>query len=84
MNGGKDVKAVGVAPDPLPPEAPVNRVTLTAAAIASARTTILVVSGTKKREVLETAIEQGAKSAYPIGRVLDKISIPVDIYCLDE
>lgn len=84
MDGGKDVRAVGVAPDPLPPEAPVNRVTLTAAAIASARTTMLVVSGAEKREVLEAAIEQGAKSAYPIGRVLDKITIPVDIYCLDE
>jgi 6-phosphogluconolactonase len=83
MDGGKDVRAVGVAPDPLPPEAPVNRVTLTAAAIASARTTMLVVSGAEKREVLEAAIEQGAKSVYPIGRVLDKITIPVDIYCLD-
>ena len=80
MDGGKEV---GVAPDPLPPEAPVNRVTLTAAAIASARTTMLVVSGAEKREVLEMAIEQGAKSAYPIGRVLDRITIPVDIYCLD-
>lgn len=84
LNGGKDVRAVGVAPDPLPPEAAVNRVTLTAAAIASARTTILVISGVKKREVLEKAIEEGAKSAYPVGRVLDRIEVPVDIYCLDN
>jgi len=84
LNGGKDVRAVGVAPDPLPPEAPVNRVTLTAAAIASARTTMLVISGAKKREVLEKAIEEGAKSTYPIGRVIDKILVPIDIYCLDE
>jgi 6-phosphogluconolactonase len=84
LNGGKDMRAVGVAPDPLPPEAPVNRVTLTAAAIAEARTTMLVISGAKKREVLDVAIEQGAKSTYPIGRVLDKINVPVDIYCLEE
>lgn len=84
LDGGKDVRAVGVAPEPLPPEAPVNRVTLTAAAIAAARTTILVVSGSKKREVLEAAIEQGAKSSYPVGRVLAKIKVPVDIYCLEE
>ncbi|MGB5077835.1 MAG: 6-phosphogluconolactonase [Sphingorhabdus sp.] len=84
LNGGKDVRAVGVSPDPMPAEAPVNRVTLTAAAIASARTTMLVVSGSKKREVLEAAIEQGAKSSYPIGQVLEKITIPVDIYCLDD
>lgn len=83
LNGGKDVRAVGVAPDPLPEEAPVNRVTLTAAAIASARTTMLVIAGAKKREVLEKAIEDGAKSSYPVGQVLEKITIPVDIYCLD-
>lgn len=84
IDAGKDVRAVGVAPDPLPPEAPVNRVTLTGTAIAAARTTMLVISGAKKREVLEAAIEQGGKSAYPVGRVLDKISVPVDIYCLDD
>jgi len=84
MDSGKDVRAVGVAPDPLPPEAPVNRVTLTGTAIGAARTTILVISGAKKREVLETAIEQGGKSSYPVGRVLDKIVVPVDIYCLDD
>jgi 6-phosphogluconolactonase len=83
MGAGKDLRAVGVAPDPLPSEAPVNRVTLTASAIAAARTTMLVISGAKKREVLEAAIEDGAKSAYPVGRVLDRITIPVDIYCLD-
>ena len=84
LNGGKDVRAVGVAPDPMPPEAPVNRVTLTAEAIASARVTMLVISGAKKREVLEKAIEEGAKSTYPVGRVLDRIEVPVDIYCLED
>lgn len=84
IDAGKDVRAVGVAPDPLPPEAPVNRVTLTGTAIAAARTTMLVISGAEKRKVLEAAIEQGGKSAYPVGRVLDKISVPVDIYCLDD
>jgi 6-phosphogluconolactonase len=84
LNGNKEVRAVGVAPDPLPPEAPVNRVTLTASAIASARTSILVISGAKKRKILEKAIEQGPKSVYPIGKVIDKIVVPIDIYCLDE
>ena len=84
LEGGKDVRAVGVAPDPLPPEAPVNRVTLTASAISTARTAILVINGAEKRAVLEAAIEQGSKSAYPVGRVLDKIAVPVDIYCLDD
>ncbi len=83
MDAPKDVRAVGVAPDPLPPEAPVNRVTLTGSAIAEARTTLLVFSGSDKRKVLDKAIEDGAKSHYPIGRILEKITVPVDIYCLE-
>jgi 6-phosphogluconolactonase len=84
LDAPKDRRAVGVAPDPLPPEAPVNRVTLTAAAIAAARTTMIVISGQQKRELLEQASEDGAKSVYPIGKVLARISVPVDIYCLSE
>jgi 6-phosphogluconolactonase len=84
MDGGKDVRAVGVAPDPLPPEAPVNRVTLTAAAIADARTTLLVCSGAEKRKVLDKAIEDGKKSTVPIGMILEKIKVPVDIYWLED
>jgi 6-phosphogluconolactonase len=84
MDAPKEVRAVGVAPDPLPPEAPVNRVTLTASAIAESRTALLVCSGAKKREVLDKAIEDGKKSTYPIGKILEKISVPVDIYWLDD
>jgi 6-phosphogluconolactonase len=84
LNGDKAVRAIGVAPDPLPPEAPVNRVTLTAAAIAEARTTMIVFSGSDKRAVLEQAIEEGEKSAFPIGQVMARINVPVDIYCLED
>lgn len=83
LNAGKDVRAIGVAPDPLPPEAPVNRVTLTASAIAAARTTMVVFTGAEKRAVFDKAVEDGRKSAYPIGQVINRIAVPVDIYCLD-
>lgn len=84
FSAGKDVRAIGVAPDPMPAEAPVNRITLTPSAIAEARTTMLVINGEKKREVLELAIEQGANSVYPVGRLLDKLTVPVDIHCLTD
>ncbi|MEG3180218.1 6-phosphogluconolactonase [Sphingomonas sp. LT1P40] len=80
MNGPKDRRALGVMPDPLPPEAPVARVTLSSAAIASAKSLIVAITGAEKRKVLEAAAEQGPSSAYPIGRVLAETELPVDIH----
>lgn len=74
------VRAVGVRPDPLPPEAPVDRVTLTATAIAEARRCIVVLEGAKKREVLERAASEGVHSAYVIGRVLGGMSSPPAVH----
>lgn len=79
LAGPRERRAVGVRPDPYPPEAPVDRVTLTAAAIASARTVMVAITGAEKRKVLESAIDQGPLSAYPIGRVLAELDAGVDI-----
>ncbi|MFM9853465.1 MAG: 6-phosphogluconolactonase [Sphingomonadaceae bacterium] len=73
-------KAIGVMPDPLPPEAPVARVTLTRASIQAAKTLTIVVTGAKKRALLEKAIEEGDSSSLPIGRVLAGLETPVDIH----
>jgi 6-phosphogluconolactonase len=73
-------RAIGVTPDPLPPEAPVARVTLTRSAILSARALLITVSGAKKKAVLEEAIEEGDKSDYPIGRVLADAEQAIDIH----
>lgn len=78
------VRAVGVRPDPLPPEAPVHRVTLTAPAIAAARHCIVVMEGAHKRRVLEQALAEGAGSAFPIGPVLAQRADGVIVHCLDE
>lgn len=80
LEAPKGRRAVGVRPDPLPPEAPVARVTLTRGAILSARTLMLALTGADKRKVVEKAIKEGAKSAYPIGRVLAKAEQPIDIH----
>ena len=73
-------RAVGVMPDPLPAEAPVARVTLTRAAILSARTILIVITGDKKRALLEQAIADGQSSKVPIGRVLAEVEQPIDIH----
>jgi len=80
LDAPKARRAIGVMPDPLPPEAPVARVTLTRAAIVSARTVMITVTGDKKRAVLEQAIADGQSSKAPIGRVLAEIEQPIDIH----
>ncbi len=80
LNGPKELRALGVMPDPLPPEAPVARVTLSRASIASARALMIAVTGDAKRKVLEDAIRQGPSSGYPIGRVLADVELPIDIH----
>ena len=80
LNGPKERRALGVMPDPLPPEAPVVRVTLSRASIVSARALMIAITGAKKREVLEAAIEQGASSPYPVGRILADVELPIDVH----
>jgi 6-phosphogluconolactonase len=80
LDAPKARRAVGVMPDPLPAEAPVPRVTLTRAAILSARTILITVTGAKKRELLEGAIADGHSSKLPIGRVLAEAEQPIDIH----
>lgn len=80
LDAPKARRAVGVMPDPLPEEAPVPRVTLTRAAILSARTVMIVITGDEKRAVLEQAIADGQSSKSPIGRVLAEAEQPIDIH----
>jgi 6-phosphogluconolactonase len=71
---------VGVTPDPLPPEAPVARVTLSKAAILSARAVLISITGKDKRKLLEAALKDGAGSRHPIGRVLADSNQAIDIH----
>jgi len=80
LEAPKARRAVGVLPDPLPAEAPVPRVTLTRAAILSARTILITITGDEKRSVLEQAIADGQSSKLPIGRVLAEAEQPIDIH----
>ncbi|WP_294173588.1 6-phosphogluconolactonase [uncultured Sphingomonas sp.] len=73
-------RAVGVRPDPLPPEAPVARVTLTRSAIASADAVLVSITGEKKRALLEQALTEGSDSDLPIGRVLADLRQPPTIH----
>ena len=80
LDAPKARRAVGVMPDPLPAEAPVARVTLTRASILAAKTILITITGQKKRDLLEQAIEDGHSSKLPIGRVLAECDQPIDIH----
>lgn len=78
--GPRERRAVGVCPDPMPEEAPVERVTLTAEALASARAVMVVITGDEKRALVEKAIQEGPLSSAPIGRVVSEIDAAIDIF----
>jgi 6-phosphogluconolactonase len=80
LDAPKARRAIGVMPDPMPAEAPFARVTLTRAAILSARTVLITVTGDEKRELLEGAIADGQSSRPPIGRVLAEAEQPIDVH----
>ena len=80
LNAPNGRHAVGVMPDPLPPDAPVARVTLTRSAILSARTVLITITGQEKRDLLELAIADGHSSKLPIARVLAEAEQPIDIH----
>lgn len=80
LDAPKARRIIGVMPDPLPDNVPVPRVTLTRAAILSARAITISITGQKKREVLEQAIADGHSSKLPIGRVLAEAEQPIDIH----
>ncbi len=77
---GGDRLAVAVTPDPLPPEAPVARVTLTRHAMTRTRSAMLTITGAAKRAVAERAIADGVRSTTAIGLVLGSMTAPVELF----
>jgi 6-phosphogluconolactonase len=80
LGGPNTRRVVGLMPDPLPPEAPVARVTLSRSAILSARALLLAFSGGEKRAVVERALRAGSLARTPIGRVLADAKMPIEIH----
>ena len=80
LAGPRERRAVGVRPDPMPADAAVERVTLTAAAITSARAVMIVLTGSEKRQLLERAIQEGPLAKAPVGRLLAELDSPIDIF----
>uniref|UniRef100_UPI00359449A0 6-phosphogluconolactonase n=1 Tax=Blastomonas sp. TaxID=1909299 RepID=UPI00359449A0 len=67
-----------ITPDPLPPEAPFDRLTLTIPALVRAAHIMLVLKGADKKAVLDGALA-GAHDL-PIARLLRAAQAPVTIF----
>lgn len=74
--------AVRTTPDPLPPEAPFERVTLPLAALLDADELILVVRGREKRAILEAALRRDHN--LPIAMLIERLSAPLTIYWSEQ
>ena len=68
----RGVDAIATLPDPLPPEAPFARISLTLPRLLHARSIHLVVTGEDKRRVLRQAQQQddGGATPYPVAALL--------------
>ena len=69
LDAGERAAVVALTPDPLPPEAPFPRVSLTLSRLVAARSLLLMITGEAKRAVLEAARTRPAHEA-PIHALL--------------
>ena len=69
---------IAVTPDPLPAEAPFNRLTLTLAALVDTPQVIVVIRGNAKHALLEAAA--AGPNDLPIARLLTAARGPVTVY----
>ncbi len=76
LTGPRERRAVGLRPE----AGGADRVTLTAAALSSARAVMILVRGDTARTALEQGIKEGPLSSRPIGRLLAEIDAAVDIF----
>ena len=69
---------IRLTPEPLPPEAPFDRLSWTLPALLNTKAAMLVIKGADKREVLDAAIS-GA-SDLPIARFLRALTAPLTVF----
>lgn len=78
---GEDASAcAAIRPDPLPPEAPYPRMTLTARTLLDSRRVVLLIAGSSKRAVYEEALAGSDPQAMPVRAILHQDRTPVEVH----
>ncbi|MCA1714067.1 MAG: 6-phosphogluconolactonase [Gammaproteobacteria bacterium] len=80
LDPASTVDACRIDPDPLPPEAPYPRITLTVARLLRTRVLHLVVTGADKRTIVQRAQASGDRLRYPVAAILHAPDTCVDIH----
>ncbi len=68
-----------ITPEPLPPEAPFDRLSLTIPALADCNEVLFVIRGAEKLALFEAAI--AGEHDLPVRRFLDVVGKPVTCFC---
>jgi 6-phosphogluconolactonase len=74
------VDACVIHPDPLPPEAPYPRISLTARRLLATRALLLAITGEGKRAVLQQALQSTTPLQHPVSVFLQQYRVPVEIH----
>lgn len=72
--------AILTTPDPLPPEAPFSRISLSLPRLLRTRSTHLCITGARKLGILEQAAAQASDLPYPIAAVLRRSPSPIHVH----
>jgi len=64
----------------IPPEAPHERMTLSARALLNSRKIVLHIVGERKQQIYKDALKPGSADEFPIRVVLHQDRVPVDVY----
>ncbi len=74
----EDRRILRLTPDPLPPEAPFDRISLTIPALLDSEQIVFVARGEEKRAVLDDAV--AGRSDLPVARLIGAASQPVTCF----
>ncbi|MGG6461238.1 6-phosphogluconolactonase [Solilutibacter silvestris] len=72
--------AILTTPDPLPPEAPFSRISLTLPRLLRTRSAHLCITGARKLDILEQAASQTSDLPYPVAALLRQTSVAVHVH----
>lgn len=80
LEPGDGQRAIAICPDPLPADAPFERISLTLSALCDSADVRLMIRGADKRAVLERALATDDANSLPVSALLRRAHVPLSIH----